>query len=206
MAGIDYTRSVGRTVYAWSAAMRDPRDADEAGGRPPFGLLHPRSKHLPVDFLRTLRSALLEAAGVIVGPDAEDRIVSDLGIVLVEDAAFLRPGPRASQALNASAYDRFLRALASALTRRGVAVRANADMDDFSERLLQQTLFTSDAYLLYEDDELLLSRVVQAVWREHDANVMAFNRSWSADAAAVATNATRSSEPGGREQCGGLPG
>jgi hypothetical protein len=61
-------------VYAWSA-MRDPRDADEAGGRPPFGLLHPRSKHLPVDFLRTLRSALLEAAGVIVGLDAEDRIV-----------------------------------------------------------------------------------------------------------------------------------
>jgi hypothetical protein len=37
MAGIDYLRSTGRTVYAWSATMIDPSQACEAGGRPPFG-------------------------------------------------------------------------------------------------------------------------------------------------------------------------
>jgi hypothetical protein len=64
----------------------------------------------------------------------------------------------------------------TALGRRGVPVRFDDDLTDFSALLVQQAVLEADAYLLFQDCELQWSRMVQAVWREHDPEAMARNR------------------------------
>jgi hypothetical protein len=174
MAGIDYLRSTGRTVYAWSATMSDPSKACEAGGRPPFGLFHVRGKPLPPPdrLVAMFRASCLAAVDEVVGRQRAEQIAGDFRFTMVEDAAFIRPGAQASRLLNSNAYERFLGALATSLSKRGMAVRFDGDMADLSDALIRQTFVESDAYVLHEDCELEWSRVVQAVWRERDRGAM----------------------------------
>jgi hypothetical protein len=178
MAGIDYLRSTGRTVYAWSATLSDSSQACEVGGRPPFELFHVQLKTLPPpnSLVPMFRAACLAAADEVVGRHGAEQVAGDLHFTMVENAAFIRPGARASSLLNASAYERFLAALTVALTKRGMAVRFDADVADLSDTLVRQTMLESDAYVLHEDCELEWSRIVQTVWREHDPQAMAWLR------------------------------
>jgi hypothetical protein len=114
MAGIDYLRSTGRTVYAWSATMSDACQACEAGGRPPFGLFHVRGKPLPPpdSLVPMFRAACLTAVDDVVGRQMAERVAGDFRFTMVDDAAFIRPGAQASRVLNSNAYERFLGALA----------------------------------------------------------------------------------------------
>jgi hypothetical protein len=118
------------------------------------------------------RAACLAAIDDVVGRQQAEQVGGDFHFTMVEEAAFIRPGARASRVLNSAAYERFLGALAGSLSKRGLAVRFDGEMADLSDALLRQTFVESDAYVLHEDCELELSRVVQAVWRDNDPGLV----------------------------------
>jgi hypothetical protein len=136
-----------------------------------------QNKPLPPDatFALMFTTACLDAASEVAGDHAAQPIAEDLSLSMVESAAFCRPGAQFSRLMNASAFERFLEALANALSRRGIPVRSDGDLADLSEELVRQTLLESDAHLLHVDRELEWSRMVQAVWREQDPQAMTLN-------------------------------
>jgi hypothetical protein len=188
MAGIDYARSQGRTIRAWWATLPDARQACEAGGRPPVSIVHLRQKRLPVGFVDLLLSAIREAAATTAGPQAMASLTSDLRITMVENGVFVRPGQQVATAVNTATYERFLQALARELSRRGVPVRADVELRDLGTAVLRQVLLEADAYFLSQDCELVFSGIVQAVWREHDADAIALSARRSEALAAAAAS------------------
>ena len=64
-AGIDYLRSDKATVAAWSAAVADPAEARDLGGRAPFGIASSRDP-LPADVAARARVSIRTAAAQLV--------------------------------------------------------------------------------------------------------------------------------------------